>query len=988
MMQNIPTSNVSPGLFRAFIIGILIVIPWQVSFSQLAGQFYPAANLSDFPFTITAYGPDNQLPQSEIKSIIKKPVSGELLFSTANGLVVFNGYEMLPYSNELVYNELNYSELYYNCQYQQPLGFNIGGKLFLLDLQPKLIGRYGAVDIRENLWVAIDSTGSMEFVDNNTDAKTTEKTGIPYPSYIHYLGNGSFLVSDRTHTYLFSLTTHVKEVLIHDAVVSAKPDTEINKIYLLSRSKLYVYDQKGVSEIHLSESKNIFLRDLEVVDHKAIIISNIGMFIVSDTGVERYSEDNILPTNSLNSIYYDTNSSCLFVGTGNKGLLKLQKKMFKNYYEKKSFFFGSFSSVVQYKGDLVFAAGAKTLVQISPGRPLVTLGIESSFSALSVYNDTLFAGTWGDGLYLMSFKNNRVLSHITTNRKNIHSILRDSKGVYWIGNSEGVLKGKDIMRLKEHLPNKISMRVTTIYETKSGQLWLGGSDGIVVLDNQGNIRLQFRKNIDVKAVDIRSFYEDAAGKIWIGTYGGGLYCYNGKNLISLAQKPGYMLGNDVFTLARDAYGYFLMTSNNGLKAVHEDALNRFLNDSISYLIPFQFGTQSGILNPEFNGGFLNNYATSDNLNFYFPSVQGIIRYKSEPFRRNENKLKITEVLVDNLVVDSAYYLPRQIQFLQFSFNKVVFSETFNVYYQFKLEFDDNNAKWSKPQKGTSISFSYLKPGKYHLLIRAVDAFSDPNPDVVGYDFYIEHYFYERTGFRISMVLLFVFLVAAITRYRFLKQKQKSEKELELKLTFTELQLKSIQVQMNPHFIFNSMNVLVQLISSKKLKKAENFAISFSKLLRNILKQSDKNFISINEEIISLRSYLDIHLIRFENSFSYIINCPDDLLLLQIPTMLLQPMIENAILHGIAHADYPCELSIDFYYQESVLCIGVRDNGIGYARSREINSSLTHQPLGIDLIMRKIALLRIKYNIQIELFINDLDSVTHSGTVVLFKINQL
>ncbi|MFZ4549911.1 MAG: ligand-binding sensor domain-containing protein, partial [Bacteroidales bacterium] len=535
--------------FRAVLLLILLVMPWAVSFAQLAGQFYPAANLSDFPFTVTAYGPDNQLPQSEIKSIIKKPLSGELLFSTANGVVAFNGYEMQPYCNDPEYSELNYSKLYYHSQYPHALGFNDRGNLFLLDSQPKLIGRYGAVDIRENQWAVIDSAGSLEFAANKTDGRTVLKTGIANPTFLRYMGNGSFLISDKTLTYLFSLSTHTKEVLIREAVVAAKSDAEMSTAYLLTRSKVYMYNQRGISEIYLTDSKNIFLRDLEVVNHKAIIISNIGMFVVSDAGVRMYSEDDVLPTNSLNSMYYDTSSGCLFVGTGNKGLLKLQKKLFENYYQKKSLFFGSFSSVVPYKGNRFFVAGAKTIVQLSPGKPLAALDVEASFSTLSVYNDTLFAGTWGYGLYLFSTVDNRVLVHIPINGKNVHAVLRDSKGVYWIGTSAGVLKGKDIMRLSGHLPGKIAMRVTTICETKNGNIWMGGSDGVIVLDKNRDICLRFDKTNGVNAVDVRSFYEDAAGKVWIGTYGGGLYCYNGKKLVSLFEKPGYLLGNDAFSLA-------------------------------------------------------------------------------------------------------------------------------------------------------------------------------------------------------------------------------------------------------------------------------------------------------------------------------------------------------------------------------------------------------------------------------------------------------
>ena len=776
-MPNIHFPTVSSGSFSAFIVGILVLMLWQVSFAQLAGQFYPETNLSDFPFTVTAYGPDNQLPQSEIKSIIKKPFSGELLFSTANGVVVFNGYEMLPFSNEPVYSELNYLKLYYNSQYPHPLGFNDGGELFLLGLHPKIIGKFGAADISENQWATIDSNGIIQFVGFNTkDPKIILRTGLAHPSFLKYLGNGRFIISDAQQTYLFSMATHAKAPLVHDVVIASKTDTKTNTTYLLGHNKVYRYDQKGIAEINLNGSKTLQLKDLEIVDHKAIIISNMGVFVVSETAAHRYSEEDVLPTNSLNSIYYDTNSGCLFIGTGNKGLLKLQKKMFENLYEKKPLFFGSFSSVVSYKDSVFFATGAKTIVQISPGKPLVAVGIKASFSTLSVFGDTLFAGTWGDGIYLLPLKTKRILSHIPQNGLNIHSIFRDNKGIYWIGSNAGLLRGTSIFDLKRYLPANINMRVTTIYETKKAQLWLGGSDGIIVLGNDGNICLRFSKAKGVNAADVRSFYEDAAGKIWIGTYGGGLFCYNGKKLIALTQKPGYMLGKDVFTLAHDANGNILMTSNNGLQAVPEEAMNRFLNDEITYLIPFRLGLQSGVLNPEFNGGFLNNYATCNQLDFYFPSVQGVVHYAALPFKKNGNRLKINEVMIDNQIVDKPYFIPRQTQFLTFVFNKVVLSEEANMYYQYELVHGGKNIKWSKPQKGTSVTFSYLKPGKYQLVIRSIDAFNDPKPSFVGYDFYIKPYYYERTDFRLAVIALLIFVVFSIIRFRYKKQKQALERK--------------------------------------------------------------------------------------------------------------------------------------------------------------------------------------------------------------------
>ncbi|MEY3369155.1 MAG: hypothetical protein RI973_2310, partial [Bacteroidota bacterium] len=429
----------------------------------------------------------------------------------------------------------------------------------------------------------------------------------------------------------------------------------------------------------------------------------------------------------------------------------------------------------------------------------------------------------------------------------------------------------------------------------------------------------------------------------------------------------YLLGDEVFSLARDVNGNMLMTSNNGLRIVHESDLNAFLCGEIEYLIPFYFGEQDGIYNPEFNGAFMNNYATPDSVDFYFPTVQGLVRYHSAKLAIQEQKVKLEQVLLDGIPSSDILNIPRNTRFIQFDFLNPVFNEFYNVHYQYKLVHEnEENQSWSTPVKSKALTLSYLQPGKYVLYFRAIDAGNKPNPWVEKVEFYIIPYFYETVYFYLACILLFTGSIVYFIIRRNEQQQQKLRSEADIRNTISELQLSSIQSQMNPHFIFNSLNVLIQLIHSSNPTKAEEFAVAFSKLLRNVLEQSNHHFITVEQELANMRSYLSIQSERFQDQFDYSVTCEELLLSRDIPVMLVQPFVENAIIHGVAHASQKCRIDVHFREQsDGGMLVTVADDGIGRDMSFQINRGRRQQSLGTELVRRKILLLREKYNLHIR-----------------------
>jgi LytS/YehU family sensor histidine kinase len=193
-----------------------------------------------------------------------------------------------------------------------------------------------------------------------------------------------------------------------------------------------------------------------------------------------------------------------------------------------------------------------------------------------------------------------------------------------------------------------------------------------------------------------------------------------------------------------------------------------------------------------------------------------------------------------------------------------------------------------------------------------------------------------------------------------QDKQKAEIEgLKNKQKATESRLQSLRLQMNPHFLFNALNSIQQMILANEEMVATKYLSRFSKLLRSILIHSDKESISLREELDILRLYVELESVRFKEAFTYQILCDEDIDTdeVKIPTLLIQPFVENAIWHGLMHKEGMRELKISFTDKEDhVQCI-IEDNGIGRQAAREMKitsgQDKKHTSKGIEVSLERL-----------------------------------
>jgi hypothetical protein len=208
---------------------------------------------------------------------------------------------------------------------------------------------------------------------------------------------------------------------------------------------------------------------------------------------------------------------------------------------------------------------------------------------------------------------------------------------------------------------------------------------------------------------------------------------------------------------------------------------------------------------------------------------------------------------------------------------------------------------------------------------------------------------------------------------------------------TELEMRLGSLQMNPHFIANSLNSINYYILQNNRFKASEYLSRFSALLRLLLQQNQSKLISLESELESLQLYLDLEAVRLRNRFDYKI-CMDegmDTSAIRIPPLLIQPFVENAIWHGLMHKKGKGHLCVDISRENELLLCKITDDGIGRKRAAELKSShaFALPSMGIRIIESRIALLMAQKQTESFITINDLvlPDGAPGGTEVVLKI---
>lgn len=264
---------------------------------------------------------------------------------------------------------------------------------------------------------------------------------------------------------------------------------------------------------------------------------------------------------------------------------------------------------------------------------------------------------------------------------------------------------------------------------------------------------------------------------------------------------------------------------------------------------------------------------------------------------------------------------------------------------------------------------------------------------LGKNIHFQFYFFanHHSFYHLGILIELLFFTAALSIANQDSRKKMILKESLLKEENERLEKSALQAQMNPHFIFNCLSSIQNFILQNNREKAVEFLSSFAKLVRTNLDSSVNGTISLKEEIILLENYLVLERERFDDKFNYQINVNKNLQeeFIKIPPMLIQPYVENAVIHGIASQHQNGIIQISFEQQGDYLNVEISDNGPGITMPNIENRVNEHNPVGMSITKRRLELLSPELEEAVSTKISDANNIEHSGTTVriLIKLNQ-
>lgn len=288
----------------------------------------------------------------------------------------------------------------------------------------------------------------------------------------------------------------------------------------------------------------------------------------------------------------------------------------------------------------------------------------------------------------------------------------------------------------------------------------------------------------------------------------------------------------------------------------------------------------------------------------------------------------------------------------------------DIVYRYRFE---NEREWEYTTRNV-LSFPSLAPGRYRLLAQALDEQNRWVDCASAPVFIINAPFWQQWWFIFLIVISVCFIGFFIFSKRHKDLLEKERVKNALNSRFLEMEIKVLKTQMDPHFIFNSLNTIQQFILIDEKEKAQTYLVKFSKLLRRLLESSTKEAIRLSAEIEDLKRYLEMESIRFSHAFQYNIVLkgglqPDAIF---IPHFMIQPFVENAIWHGLLPKAGDKQLLITFEQQnDALLCCTIDDNGIG--RSALPKQDDERRSMAIGLIRQRLLLMsthRLHYTVTL------------------------
>lgn len=852
----------------------------------------------------------------------------------------------------------------------------------------------------------INFDGYLYYVENNQLQAFKQENSIGYYEF-GIIGDKLFTIQKNSiEVYDLKNLKLIKKI---------KFDNTYFKATHLSKKYFYVFTNKLI-KIDYDLNTTITSLPSELVITKSIVVESHlnDLFIVSKASGQLYKYSNqtfekeaVLKENIIQNLSFVDNK--LWLAT-TSGLFEYRNKSFINYYrevnistifkdQENKFWISTLTN------GLLYIPNFSSILWKCNYKP-VTLNSDNNTIAIGYENDILSEFNLNNYEEKIIFKGN--------SNHEIYKVFKDETNYFITSNNFKIINNK----IKEV---NIAVKDLVKVDDKYYAFAASGLCGLFSLD--------YKKTSEWDNLYVKYFTETPSNlnesKILVGVRGKsvaynpnnktiffatnvGLYAQtlNTQKEIQYKNKPVfcqkiYYYNNCIYLLSNE-YELLKIDDNNTISIetvsknlITDEIKNIKLIDDILYIFTnnaiFQFNlstkkaTKIQNITPNIS---VSDIATLSNKTILATSSGLIIKSNT-----NLNDESLPKFILNKVLINDKQKTGTNFEFdennLSFDFSVLAYLPNT----KFPISYKINNGNWvTLEDNQRSLKLSSLAAGDYSIQFK-IENIEKTDKNIINYNFSIQKPFWESTIFILFSILLLAILFYFLYQSKLKKIQQKNQIELNritLENNLNQSKLTAIKSQMNPHFFYNALNTIQSYILSNDKKEAIIYLNKFSSLTRTILELTEKNYLSINEEIKTITLYLDLEKARFFNDFNYTISIDKeiDTESIKIPTMLLQPFIENAIKHGLLHLKGEKIINIVFKKTNHSLEISIDDNGIGRKKSEELNlnNRKDHISFATNAIEKRLEILNLNKTNKITVtYIDKYKFNEPIGTTVIINI---
>jgi anti-sigma regulatory factor (Ser/Thr protein kinase) len=826
-----------------------------------------------------------------------------------------------------------------------------------------------------------------------------QKLGIPKS---HYLLSANKINDNQLYILGIDLTTHKTSIFLvssNKKAIRLKGDFPLieisyahnNKLYLRNKDSIFLYTVDTIQNT-LTPVRNPVKIKLEGFS-KFICIDSI-LYIINSFGYSKMY--NIDLTHELKDTFYaklknisdihKDNQGNIWISTLSDGLYKLRNSKIKIIEKSNGLVTKSIQSIYAQNSNSILVGDIEGNVHVLKNNKLNSLFKNNVTESKRILNSVRSILPVGENLAILFEKGFRLIDkNYNTLYKNFNppaykSISIDSQGNIYFASHISIFKlGNDYKKIEDA---KIrSERTTVVFVSKENELWYATLDNLYCYNLDKKTEFSFSKTYPISYTNITKISQTKDGIIWIGTSSRGIVgIINNKILVHIVDTFGLKC-SPINCIYPDNNGIWVGT-NYGLYKIEYN----YLSNKIQNIHLKNFTTASGL-----SDNFITSISKYED-NIYLGTNKGITILKEDDLAiKHPINAFISFVKINHKdsPIRSIYTLSAFQNMISIGYVGVFYSHLKNLKYAYRIL--GLNDQWIYTTE-TIKDIGPLNYGTYIFEVKCIDNQGKAQGKTASVKINILPNYYQTWWFRILICIIILFLIWLYIRHI----KNREIENTEVQLQISELEMQAVRSQMNPHFLFNCLNAIQNLVSKKETATAMQYIAKFSHLIRQTLELSKLSSIKLSEEIAYIENYMQLEKLRFQGQLNYEFNCPNNIPYseIEVPTMFLQPYIENAIRHGIRNLKKINGLiNVSFNIKENRLICTIEDNGIGRDEAQRIKSNnvIKYQSRGLELSEKRIHTYNHIYKSDIQVVFNDKKDINDRGlgtiVTITIKINR-